>query len=342
MQDETAGADWFTRVPKVELHLHLEGAIPHEALWALIDKYGGDPTVPHPGALAERFRFRDFPHFIEMWIWKNQFLRAYEDFTWIAEAMARDLAQQQVRYAEVFFSPSRFAQVGLTPQRLAEAIRTGLVRVPEVAIALVADLVRDHGPERALHTLQAVHEAREFGIVGIGMGGSEHRFPPELFRDVYAQARWLGLRTSIHAGEAAGAESVWGAIRALQVDRIGHGTRAEEDPALLDYLAEQQIPLEMCPLSNVATGVVPAFVDHPVRRYVDRGLAVTVNTDDPKMFGNSLAEEFRLLSQRMHFSRQEIRRLILQGIRASWLPPERQQALHTMFLTDPAWVEERE
>lgn len=340
MPHTTKDADWLARLPKVELHLHLEGAIPHDALWALMEKYGGDPAVPHAGALTGWFRFRDFPHFLELWIWKNQFLRSYEDFTWIAEAMARDLVAQHICYAEVFFSPSRFAHVGLTPQGLAEAIRVGLARVPEVEVALVADLVRDHGPERALDTLCAVHEAREFGIIGIGMGGSEHRFPPELFREVYHRARQLGFRTSIHAGEAAGAASVWGAVRTLQVDRIGHGTRAEEDPALLEYLVEQQIPLEMCPWSNVATGVVAAIGDHPVRRYVDRGLAVTINTDDPKMFGNTLAGELRLLREHFQFTRAEIRALLLQGIQASWLPPERQAVLRLACITDPVWAEE--
>lgn len=333
-------SDWFDRLPKVELHLHLEGAIPHAALWSRIQKYGGDPSVPSPEALAERFRFRDFAHFIEMWIWKNRFLRAYEDFTYMAEAIARDLAQQNMRYVEAFFSPARFAPHGLTPQRLAQAIRAGLSRVPEVEVALIADLVRDLGPERAAITLREVDEVRDQGIIGVGIGGSEHRYPPEMFQDVFAQARKLGLRTTAHAGEAAGAESIWGAIRALRVDRIGHGTRAEEDPALLDHLAEQAIPLEMCPLSNVCTRVVPTIEAHPVRRYVDRGLWVTINTDDPKMFGNSLAEEFRVLHQRFHFSRQEIRHLIRQGIRASWLPAARQQGLVDAFISDPVWLEE--
>lgn len=331
--------DWFERIPKVELHVHLEGAIPHAALWELIQKYGGDPSVPNLEALAERFRFRDFPHFLEMWLWKNQFLRSYEDFTHIAEAIARDFAQQNMRYVEAFFSPTRFAQHGLTPQKLAEAIRVGLSRVPEVEVALIADLVRDHGPERAVVTLREVHEVRHMGIVGIGIGGSEHQFPPELFQEVYAQARQLGLRTTAHAGEAAGADSIWGAIRALRVDRIGHGTRAEEDEALLDHLAEHRIPLEMCPLSNVCTRVVPAIEAHPVRRYVDRGLVVTINTDDPKMFGNSMAEEFRALSEHFHFSRQEICNLILQGIQAAWLPADRQAELVKTFTNDPAWGE---
>jgi adenosine deaminase len=329
--------DWFERVPKVELHLHLEGAIPLDALWSLVRKYGGDPAVPNRAALARRFRYRDFPHFIETWIWKNGFLRRYEDFTAIAEAVARDLAAQNVRYAEIFFSPTDFARHGLRVGPLARAIRAGLGRAPQIEVALVADLVRDTGPAQAAVTLQQVNEVRHQGVIGVGIGGSEQAFPPEPFAPVYEEARRLGFRTSAHAGEAAGPESVWGAVRALRVDRIGHGTRAVEDPALLDYLAEHEIPIEMCPLSNVRTGLVPAIEAHPIRRFFQRGIPVTVNTDDPKMFGNSLAEEYRLLESRLGFTRDEVRALILQAIRVSWLPEEQKGRLVEAFRRDPAW-----
>ncbi len=333
-----AEASWFDQVPKVELHVHLEGAIPHSALWELVQKYGGDPSIPNPQALAQRFKYRDFPHFIETWIWKNQFLREYEDFGFIAEAVARDLAQQNIRYAEVFFSPADFARHGLQTQGLAQAIRQGFARVPGVEIALVADLVRDFGPDQAATTLAQVNEARDLGIVGIGIGGSEQAFPPELFEPVYAEARRLYFYTSAHAGEAAGAESVWGAIRSLRVDRIGHGTRAEEDESLLDYLAERRIPLEMCPISNLRTGVVPTLEAHPIRRYFERGIVVTVNSDDPKMFGNCLADEYRAL-EKLGFSRNDMRQLILQGIQSAWLPEDRKRQLAAQFCQDVAWTE---
>lgn len=313
---------WLERLPKVELHLHLEGAIPLETLWQLVQKYGGDPATPTPDALREKFRFRNFPHFIETWVWKNQFLREYADFTLIAEAVARDLARQHVLYAEVFFSPPDFAAQGLEPQRLAEAIRDGLERAPEIEIALIADLVRDFGPERAARTLEAIAEVRDQGIVGIGLGGSEQAHPPAPFAEVYARARALGFHTTAHAGEAAGAASVWGALRDLRVERVGHGTRAEEDPALLDYLAERGIPLELCPLSNVRTGVTPDVGQHPARRYFDRGLRVTINTDDPQMFGNSLAEEYLALMTELAFTPEEILALVRNGIEAAWLAPE--------------------
>ncbi len=329
--------NWFERLPKVELHLHLEGAIPYPALWNLVQKYGGDPTLPDVTALQQRFVFRDFPHFIETWIWKNQFLREYEDFTFIAAAVARDLADQNIRYAEVFYSPVDFAGHGLQVQPLTEAIRAGLARVPEIEVALIADLDRDFGPERAARTLAEVYEVRDLGVIGIGIGGSEQRYPPEPFAEVYARARELGFHTTAHAGEAAGAASIWGALNALHVERIGHGVRAEEDPALLDYLAEHAVPLEMCPLSNVCTGVVTSLAEHPARRYFERGILVTINTDDPKMFGNSLAQEFALLEQRLGFSHDDIRTLILNGIRAAWLPDARKASMLAAFRADPAW-----
>jgi len=329
--------NWFVRVPKVELHLHLEGAIPYPALWDLVQKYGGDPDLPNLEALKQKFVFRDFPHFIETWIWKNQFLREYEDFTLIAEAVARDLARQNIRYAEVFFSPVDFARHGLRVQRLAEAIRAGLARVPEIDISLIADFGRDFGPETATHTLADISEVRDQGVIGVGIGGSEQLYPPEPFADVYAQARALGFHTTAHAGEAAGAASVWGAINALHAERIGHGTRAEEDPALLDYLAAHAIPIEMCPLSNVRTGVVRSLSEHPVRRYFERGILVTINTDDPRMFGNTFVEEFSSLEQELDFSHEEIRTLILNSIRASWLPEAQKARLTADFRADAAW-----
>ena len=336
---QTSEKDWYQRVPKVELHVHLEGAIPHPALWELIRKYGGDPSVPDLDALKRRFDYQDFPHFIETWVWKNGFLREYDDFTFIAEVVARDFGRQNIRYAEAFFSPPDFARHGLETQKLTEAIRAGLDRVPEVEIALVADLVRDTGPKKASVILAQLSEVQDLGVLGVGLGGSEANFPAALFEDVYEEARRLGFNTTAHAGEAAGAQSIWGVIRRLRVDRIGHGTRAQDDESLLDYLVEHRIPLEVCPISNFRTRVVAALVHHPVRRYFDRGIVVTINTDDPRMFGNSLAEEYQVLEDVLGFSRAEIRSLILQGILSSWLPEERKRDLVDRFRGDAAWGE---
>jgi adenosine deaminase len=329
--------DWFELVPKVELHLHLEGAIPYDVLWELVKKYGGDPSVKNLQALNDKFVFRDFPHFIETWMWKNRFIREYDDFTLFAEAVARDLASQNIRYAEMFFTPSDFRRQKLVTQKITAAVREGLDKVIGIKINLICDFCRDAGIENAARNLAEINEVKQFGVIGFTIGGSEQSFPPKPFAEVYEKARLLGFHTSAHAGEAAGAASVWGAIRSLKVERIGHGTRIFEDPKLVDYIAESGIPLEVCPISNVKTRVVNSVKKHPVRRYFDRGIIITINTDDPKMFGNSLAEEYRALQSELDFSQEDIRKLILNGIQASWLPENDKKKLNSSVIADPAW-----
>jgi len=330
---------WYQEVPKVELHVHLEGAIPHAALFELIQKYGGDSSVPDIAALTKRFEYKDFSQFIETWSWKNNFLREYEDFSFIAETTAVEMAKQNISYAEMFFSPSLFARRGLAVQELARAIRLGLLRVPQIEIALIADLVRDYGPESEMAILEQLHEVRDLGVIAIGIGGSEHEFPPGPFRPLYEQARKMGFHTNAHAGEAAGAQSIWEAIRCLEVERIGHGTRAREDNDLVEYLAEHKIPLEMCPGSNTRTSVVGDLSEHPIRDYFEKGLIVTVNTDDPKMFQTSLAEEYRQMERIFGFTKSEICRLILYAIKSSWLTDERKKTLTAEFCKAPSWRE---
>ena len=175
---KTTNPTWYERVPKVELHLHLEGAIPLEALWELVQKYGTDPSVTDIAVLERKFQYKDFPHFIETWVWKNQFLREYDDFTFIAEAVAKSLARQNIRYAEVFYTPSDFFEHGLETQKLTEAIRSGLARVKQTEVKLIMDFCRDRGPENAVNNLSTVNEVKQLMVIGVGLGGSEQAFPP--------------------------------------------------------------------------------------------------------------------------------------------------------------------
>jgi adenosine deaminase len=337
---EQSGLSWYARVPKVELHLHLEGSIPLPALWELVQKYGGDPLIPDLAALEKQFQFRDFRHFIETWTWKNQFLKEYADFTLISEAVARDLAAQNIRYAEMFYSPSDFFRHNLKIGELTAAIRAGFARVGGLEIKLICDVVRDRGIKNAAANLAEINEIQELGVIGITIGGSEQAFPPEPFAEVYASARQMGLHTSAHAGEAAGPASVWGAIQALRVERIGHATRAIEDPRLIEYLAEKQIPLEVCPISNLKTRVVDSLLRHPVRLFWEKGLLFSINTDDPKMFGNSLAGEYAALVEDLGFSRDDIRKMILDGIRSAWLSEKAKDGLIQEFSHSPDWRSE--
>lgn len=329
---------WYRQLPKVELHVHLEGAIPHAALFDLIQKYGGDPSTPDETALARRFAYESFAQFIEAWTWKDQFLREYEDFTHIAELAAKEMAGQNIRYAEVFFSPSPFVQQGLHVQELTHAVRAGLSRVPEIEISLIADLVRDFGPESEMTVLKRLEEVKGEGVIGIGIGGSEHEFPLEPFQPLYEEARRMGFHVNAHAGEAEGPESIWAAIRQLGVERIGHATRAREDPGLLDYLYELRIPLELCPGSNVRTRVVNSPKEHPIRDYFERGLIISVNTDDPVMFGTSLDKEYESLVKECGFTKKEICGLILLGIESSWLPKDQKKLMAARFQDETSWV----
>lgn len=330
--------DWFEKIPKTEIHLHLEGAIPHAALWELVQKYGGDPSIKTLDDLEARFEYRDFPHFLDVWTWKNEFLREYEDFEFIATGVAQDLLAQNIRYVEAHYSPSDFTQHGLELHKITAAIRKGLEQVPDIEIALIADLVRDYGPDRAMDTLAKVKGVAALGVIGVGLGGAEHNHPAELFKEAFRAAREFGFHTTAHAGEGAGADSVRAAMDELEVERIGHGVRACDDEELLARLAATRIPLEMCPISNVRTGVVSSLERHPIRDFHERGILVTVNTDDPKMFGNTLAGEYRLLQEQAGFSRDQIRHLIINGIEATWMSRDRKDALRQSFEGDANWL----
>ncbi len=250
--------------------------------------------------------------------------------------MAADLARQNIVYAEAFYSPGDFASCGLQPQRLTEAIRRGLAQQnAAVTVSLVADLVRNYGPERGLRWLREIDEVKHLGVVGIGIGGSEQAFPPEPYAAVYREARERGFRTSAHAGEAAGPESVWGALRWLEVDRIGHGTRAIEDAQLVALLAERRVPIEACPISNLRTGVVPSLDRHPIKSLFDAGVVVTVNTDDPKMFNTSLEDEYEALATSLGFTWTELTALNDHALAAAWCGEEEKRRLSALIRQGP-------
>ncbi len=333
-----AAIDWFDRVPKVELHLHLEGAIPLPTMWDLVRKHGGDRAIPDIAALRRRFTYRNFRSFIATWAWKNRFINDHADFTLIAAAVAHDLERQQVRYAEVFFSPPDFVDHGLTVPGIARAIRAGLAQVPTVEVRLICDLVRNFGPARALRTLDELEDARDQGIVGVGLGGSEPDHPAGAFREVFRRARDRGWRVTIHAGETAGPQSVRDALD-CGADRIGHGVRAIEDDALVEELARRRIPLEVCPSSNLRIGVYPDLDRHPITRLRDRGCLVTVNSDDPLMFQCSLTGDLRLLSRRHHWSHDDVRTAMRNAVAASWLDQAGKDRLLERMQADPAWME---
>lgn len=312
-------------MPKVELHLHLEGAIPLAAMWDLVRRHGGHPEVPSPESLAGRFAYRDFAHFIATWEWKLQFHTTLDDYRFLAREVAHDLVRQGHVYVEAHVSPT---DSGLDTQAMLIAVRDGLDAVEGVEVALVPDLVRDTGPARAMRTLEEVLEVRDdAGVIGITLGGSEQHHPGGEFVEVYRRAAAAGLRLTVHAGEAAGPDSVRQAIDALGVDRVGHGVRVVEDAGLLADVVRRQIPLEVCPTSNLRTGVAASMSEHPVRALIEAGAFVTLNTDDPAMFGCTLAGEYAAVAA-LGYDKDTMRMLTENAIDASWAPPARKRGLH--------------
>ncbi len=329
--------DWFDAIPKIELHVHIEGAIPLPFLWDLIQRHGGDSTVPDFAALEQRFVFRDFHHFLHTWVWKNNFIRTTHDIIDMAEAVAASFAAQNIRYVEAHCSPIDFRHHGIEITDAIRAYRVGLARVPKVAVGLIVDVVRNYGPEEAEQTLDAILSARDHGVIGIGLGGDELHYPPQLFTKVFERARAANLHVTAHAGEGAGPPSIRHAIADLQVERIGHGVKAIEDENLIDELITKNIPLEICPTSNLRTGIVTKFSDHPITYLRNRGVIITVNSDDPAMFHCNLAGEFRRLVAEHQWSADDVRQTLLTAINVSWLSAAQKEQLTSQFKNDVHW-----
>lgn len=318
-------------MPKVELHLHLEGAIPLNTLLQLIYKYEGKDFISID-ELEKKFAYSNFANFIKTWYWKNSFIREYEDYELIAENVALGLANQNIKYTEIYFSPSDFRQFKAPPQEIAIAVRKGLNKHSDkITINLIADLVRDEIDK--MEQFSQILEVRDQDIIGIGLGGMEKEYPPNLFINVFSEAKKHGLRTTCHAGEAAGSDYIWQAIKDLGSDRIGHGTRATEDPKLVDYLIEHQVPVEMNPISNVKTAVVKSLGEHPVIDFYNRGMLVSINTDDPKMFNTSLEMEYLSLVETFGITKTDIVALARNGISSLWCSKELKDSLNAELTT---------
>jgi len=334
---------FIRKMPKVEIHLHLEGAIPHDTLLGQIRRKGTEPSITTVDDLKEKLIYTDFPSFIDLWIWKNTFIKDEEDFEDIAYSMLRDLSRQNVKYVEAFYAPGDYSRHGLSTEGITECVIAGKERARAdygIRCELIVDLIRDHGLEIGMKRLDEVTPYLGKGVIGIGIGGSEQTFPAGPYEDVYKEAKRRGFRLTAHAGEVAGAESIWAAVEKLGSERIGHGLRAYEDPELVDMLRDRRIPLEMCIISNSRTGVCPSVKDHPIKDYFRQGLLVTVNSDDPSMFSSTLTDEYLALVRDLGFSLDEVKRVALNAVEASFLSVEDKAALKSTFQSEWAALEQ--
>ncbi|MBV8370945.1 MAG: adenosine deaminase [Candidatus Eremiobacteraeota bacterium] len=322
-------------LPKVQLHCHLEGTVRAETFRALAAKYGVDlGERADPARTYALDPLRPFQDFLLLFAKVAETLRAPADFARIARDYALDAAAQGVVYAEIFISPSvwTFFHHDLDVRAAVAAIREALDetgRLLGLEVALIADLTRNFGPERAEQSARDAVALRDLGVIGIGLGGDEPRFPPELYERAYAIARDGGLHCVAHAGEAAGPASVRAAVEVLGAERIGHGVRAVEDPAVVELLAERRIPLEICPTSNALTQAAPKDDTHPLGALDAAGCVVTIDADDPALFGTSLLDEYRFVAET--FGEDALVRFARNAIGASFAPPATKARLHAAF-----------
>lgn len=323
--------------PKVELHVHLEGAIHPETALELARRNGVRLPFDDAESLRRWFRFESFDKFIEVYLAVTGCLRTAADYELIVVEFARDAMRQNLRHAEVTFSPATHAYFfGVAPETFLEGLRVGRARAARefgLDILWVFDIVRN-SPEPARDaefTLETLRAARGDGAVALGLGGKEPGFPCEPFEPWFRRALEDGFRSVPHAGELCGPESVRAAVERLGAHRIGHGVRAADDPALLGELARRGVHLEVCPTSNVRLGVARSLEEHPLPRILAAGVPVSVNSDDPALFNVSLTEELEHLEEAMGLPPGTRERLTLAALDASFLPPERKAALRAEF-----------
>jgi aminodeoxyfutalosine deaminase len=325
-ESEVDVAEWLRGLPKCELHLHLEGTIQPATLLELSRRHDAQPLTPD--AAKNLYIYENFSGFMDSFKAVSARLKGPDDYELITYDMIRELAAQGVVHAEVYISFGiiyywKNAEV----EPYVEAIERGRVRGEKdfgTTIYWLIDAVRHFGAEEAAKVFRKAAELRKQypSIVGIGIGGDEARGGAELFRESYAEAKAAGLRLTAHAGETIGPESIWAAIN-IGAERVGHALSAQDDAELLDMLAEKQIPLELNVTSNIRTGCCEDFEKHPVKMYFESGLMVTINSDDPPMFGSNLLEEYLLVQERFEFSLEQMRELAANSVEASFLPPAR-------------------
>lgn len=329
---------FIARMPKVEIHLHLEGSMQPATLRDLSRRHGIDLPIHDDASLAAFYQFRDFSHFIDIYMAACFCLRTPEDFARITYEIGVEAARQQTRYLEIHFNPEpNERKRGIPFRDQLDGMNAGRARaLAEFGVEMrwIADGVRDAeiGPASVTRTVEWIVGLPETdGVVGLGLGGFEAQGPPHLFGEAFRAAREAGLHVVAHAGESMGPAAIWATLEELRAERIGHGVRAIEDPVLVAYLAEQRIPLEVCPVSNLRTRVVPDAAAHPFARLDAAGVLVTVNSDDPPMFGTTLTDEYRFVASTFGYGADDLERLARNGIEASFLSPERKAELDSEF-----------
>jgi len=328
-------SSFIRALPKAELHLHLEGSVTPETLVELRRRHGKESTLAEAEAL---YRYKDFLGFLMAFKALTEDLETPDDYELIAYRLMEQLKNENVLHAEVYVSVGICLWRKLDFEGIFEGLERGRERGERdfgVSLLWIFDAVRQFGTGAARQVFELAVKYRDSNVAGVGIGGDEQKAPPELFREPYAYAAREGLRLTAHAGESAGPESIWGALN-LGVERIGHGLTAGHDPELIEELATRQIPVEICLTSNLRTGCCISRSDHPVRRYFDQGLMITLNSDDPAMFQTSLNREYEVAQAQFGFSDEHLRELARNSFEASFLSPEKKLAFLNLLDSEAA------
>ncbi len=324
MATETRSTPAFVRgLPKAELHVHLQGAASVSTVLALARRHPTEGVPTTEADLRDFFRFTDFSHFIEVYVAVNRLVSTPDDVRELVVGLGRDLAANEVRYAEVTVTPDSHLLMGIDPEDLTAALTMGREQVRSghgVELAWVYDIAGDLGLESGVRTVEWAEQHLPEGSVGFGLGGPEIGVPRSAFADVFRRAGDLGLASVPHAGETTGPQSIRDSIDHLGAVRIGHGIAAATDPDLMAEIIERDIVLEVCPTSNICTRAVAALDEHPFGILRDAGVRVTINTDDPGMFNTDLNSEYLIAHDIFGLDHSALADLARDAVRASFAP----------------------
>ncbi|MFF4736945.1 adenosine deaminase [Streptomyces sp. NPDC001262] len=317
-------------LPKAELHVHHVGSASPRIVAELAARHPDSPVPTDPEALADFFTFRDFAHFIEVYLSVVDLIRDAEDVRLLTYEVARDMARQNIRYAELTVTPYSSTRRGIPDAAFVEAIEDAR-KAAESELGVVLrwcfDIPGEAGLEAAEETARIACDLQPDGLVSFGLGGPEIGVPRPQFKPYFDRAISAGLHSVPHAGETTGPQTIWDALTELRAERIGHGTSATQDPKLLAHLAEHRIPLEVCPTSNLATRAVADLDRHPVREMVSAGVLVTINSDDPPMFGTDLNTEYGVAARLLDLDAPGVAALAKNAVEASFMDAAGKSAL---------------
>jgi aminodeoxyfutalosine deaminase len=317
---------FITGLPKAELHVHHVGSASPRIVSELAERHPAAGVPSDPDALRKFFEFRDFAHFIDVYLAVVDLIRTPEDIRLLTYEVAREMAQgQNLRYAELTCTPYTSVMRGIAIEAYTEALEDARIAAERdfgLVLHWIYDIPGESGLRAADATLSYALDHRTDALVGFGLGGPEIGVPRAQFQPHFDAARAAGLHSVPHAGETTGPETIWDSIRLLGAERIGHGCSAAEDPELLIHLATNGIVLEVCPTSNIATRAVARIEDHPLRTFVEAGVPVTINSDDPPMFSTSLNYDYEVAAGLLDLDESGVADLARAAVRASWAPAD--------------------